>query len=63
MCRILIADRKNQVIHIIDQNGQFLQYIDNCNLDEPFGLSTDSNDMLFVVGFASNVVKQIKYSE
>ncbi|XP_048770229.2 uncharacterized protein LOC125676401 [Ostrea edulis] len=63
MCHILIADSSNNVIHIIYQNGQFLQYIDNCNLQGPNDLSTDSNDMLFVAEFETNIVKHIKYLE
>ncbi|XP_048767484.2 uncharacterized protein LOC125674391 [Ostrea edulis] len=63
MCHILIADRDNHVIHIIDQNGQFLWYINNCNLQQPYDLSTDNNDMLFVTEYETNIVKHIKYSE
>ncbi|XP_056016759.1 uncharacterized protein LOC130053474 [Ostrea edulis] len=63
MCNILIADRDNHVIHIIDQNGQFLRYIDTCNLHKPYDLSTDSSDMLFVTECDSGIVKQIKYLE
>ncbi|XP_048767569.2 uncharacterized protein LOC125674466 [Ostrea edulis] len=61
MCHILIADRDNHVIHIIDQNGQFLRYIDTCNLHKPYDLSTDSSDMLFVTEYETGIVKRLKY--
>ncbi|XP_062609214.1 uncharacterized protein LOC134270965 [Saccostrea cucullata] len=61
MCHILIADGANNIIHIIDQNGTFLLFIDNCKLTEPCDLSIDSNDILHVA--ESHRVKQIKYME
>jgi hypothetical protein len=63
MCYILIADCDNHVIHIIDQNGQFIQYIDNLNLQMPHDLSTYSNDELLVTERETGLVKQIKYLE
>jgi hypothetical protein len=63
MCHILIADHDNQAIHIIDQNGRFLRYIDNCDLHRPYDLSTATDDVCFVSERKTGIVKQIKYLE
>ncbi|XP_061168982.1 uncharacterized protein LOC133178254 [Saccostrea echinata] len=62
LCHILTADPFNDCVHIIDQDGQFLCFID-CELSEPWGLCTDTNDNLFVAqrSMFDSRVKKIKY--
>nr|XP_022300418.1 uncharacterized protein LOC111108675 [Crassostrea virginica] len=61
--RILIADGNNSCMHIIDENGLFLGYIDNCNIQDPYGLCIDRNDNLFVCDYANGNVKKIRYAK
>ncbi|XP_061168988.1 uncharacterized protein LOC133178262 [Saccostrea echinata] len=59
---ILIADIENHCVHIIDQNGQFLHYIE-CGLSFPWGLCTDENDLVLVAQYENRKVDIISYMQ
>ncbi|XP_052705249.1 uncharacterized protein LOC128181035 [Crassostrea angulata] len=59
--RILIVNYHDQFIHIIDPDGRFLRYIDNCNFCAPWGLCVDSKDNLYVAERGTRKLKKIRY--
>ncbi|XP_048735216.2 uncharacterized protein LOC125650735 [Ostrea edulis] len=61
MSHIIVTDKNNACLHILDQNGQFLRCVDNCGLDKPNGLSVDREGRLWVGLLNTGEVKVIQY--
>lgn len=57
---ILIADTDNHCIHILNEKGHFLCFI-NRGLKDPWGLCIDKYNSLFLTETGSGKVKEIKY--
>jgi sugar lactone lactonase YvrE len=60
MGHIILGEEFNNCLHILDQSGRFLQCVD-CGLNNPGGLSVDSEGRLWVVQFELGEVIVIQY--
>ncbi|XP_078311082.1 uncharacterized protein LOC111102691 [Crassostrea virginica] len=58
---IIVADVNNACLHILDQNGNFLRYVDNRKLIKPVGLSIDTKGRLWVALSGTGEIKVIEY--
>ena len=58
-----MLDYNNACLHILDQNGQFLRCVDYSGIEEPDGLSLDSEGRLWVGSFNTGEFKVMQYLE
>lgn len=58
-CHFLTADKDNQCVQILDLNGLFLYYIDNCCLEYPWGLDVDKNEWVLHWWCKENPISKI----
>nr|XP_022312588.1 uncharacterized protein LOC111117709 [Crassostrea virginica] len=58
-CNIIIADMKNDKIHVIDKDGGFLHYVRYEGIKMPRALSIDENDNVYVGEWNTTSIKVI----
>ncbi|XP_061186767.1 uncharacterized protein LOC133194882 [Saccostrea echinata] len=63
LSQIIVTDWRNNCLHILDQDGQFLKCVDNCDLSNPRGLSLDNEGRLWVGLYGKGEVKVIEYTK
>ncbi|XP_062611837.1 tripartite motif-containing protein 2-like [Saccostrea cucullata] len=63
MSQILVADRDNDSIHIIDCDGKFLRFIKGSGLHQPFSLSITKNNLLFVSSGTEDKISIVQYTD
>lgn len=61
--QVIVADYKNDCLHIMDQNGQFMRLVDNKGLERPTGLSLDKEGRLWVTLYYTGEIKVIQYKK
>ncbi|XP_078330162.1 uncharacterized protein LOC111116726 isoform X1 [Crassostrea virginica] len=61
LSQIIVADIRNNCLHIIDQNGEFLRCVDDCGLESPLNLSVDNEGRLWVGLLHTAEIKVIEY--
>ncbi|XP_061186777.1 tripartite motif-containing protein 2-like [Saccostrea echinata] len=61
MSQIIVADYSNECLHILDQDGQFLNCVDRCGIPKPCGLSVDREGRLWVGLLEKGELKVIQY--
>lgn len=63
LSQIIVANNGNLCLHIVDQDGQFIKCVDNCELDNVHALSVDGEGRLWAGLFKSGIIKVIQYLE
>ena len=63
MGQIIVADYKNNCLHILDEGGKFLRLVDNKGLDRPTGVSLDKEGRLWVTLYNNGMVMVIQYKK
>ncbi|XP_078327847.1 uncharacterized protein LOC111115608 [Crassostrea virginica] len=63
LSQIIVTDIANNCLHILDQNGQFLNCVDDCGLEKPLVLTVDSEGRLWVGLLDTGEIKVIQYLE